>query len=290
MVNLTSFELLYSHGVTVRQLLDFFESAPRLRRVSLYDVTPAPGAQSGRLVSMACLEVMQITESGSPSLLLDHLLIPVGARLTIEVDLPNHPINNHALTFLSNLKNFPSFIAVDLSTASYWKPHVQFSGPNGQVKMILSASRVNKARAMLESLDHFDTSRVELLTINGGNSSSRDPLYRALLPMKHLRTLTLRRIASPHIFVHALHPNVSPSGVVACPKLEELVIVLNGMTIDMKIVTGVVAARASRGAKLKSIRIVDKDKSAGTDVSELQKHVLHVEYGPEFDGDGDDAE
>ena len=138
---------------------------------------------------------------------------------------------------------------------------------------------------MLESLDHFDTSRIEQLTFNSNNSPSNDPLYRALLPMKHPRTLTLRHIASSHNFVHALHPNMSPSGVVAC-----LVIVLNGMAFDMEIVTGVVAAKALRGAKLESIRIVDKDKSAGTDVLELQKHVLHVECGPEFDDDGDDTD
>jgi hypothetical protein len=291
MVNLTSFWLLYapSGEVTVSQLLDFFESTPRLRKVGLYSVTPAPGAPNERLVSLACLEKMVITGGGSASLLVDQLLIPVGARVTIEVDLPSPPIQDHPPRFFNNLRNLPNFTTVDLCCTSIWKPHIQFSGPNGQVKMVLRTSRVDRTCFMLESLGHFDTSRIEQLMIDCGDSPSSDPLYRALLPMKHLRTLTLRRIASPHIFVHALHPNMSPSGTVACPKLEELVIVLNEMTIDMKIVTGVMAARASRGAKLKSIRIVDKDTSAGTDVSELQKHVLHVEYGPEFDGDGDDS-
>jgi hypothetical protein len=230
---------------------------------------------------MARLEMIQIIDCGSASHLLDHLLVPAGARLTIEVDLYNPPINRHALTFLGNLESFPSLTTVYLSCGGYRKPHLQFSGPNGRVKMFLSAFRVDRIRVMLESLDHFDASMIEQLMIDCGDSPSSDPLYRALLPMKHLRTLTLRRIASPHIFVHALHPNMSPSGVVACPKLEELVIVLDWMAFDVKVVTGVVAARASRGAKLKSIRIVDKDKSAGTDVSELQKHVMHVEYGPD---------
>lgn len=143
---------------------------------------------------------------------------------------------------------------VELSGAGYWKPHSQSSGPNGQVKMFLSTFRVDRIRVMLESLDHFDTSRIEQLTIN----------------------VTLRHIASSHI---ALHSNRSPSGVVAC-----LVIVLSGMAFDMEIVTDVVAARALRGAKPRSIGIVDKDKPAGTDVLELQKYVLHVECGPDACG------
>ena len=39
-------------------------------------------------------------------------------------------------------------------------------------------------------------------------------------------------------------------------------------------------ARASRGAKLKSIRVVSKRKFAPADVLELKKYVLHVECGP----------
>jgi hypothetical protein len=292
MVNLTSFRLLCASSgvVTVSQLLDFFDSTPRLQKVGLYSVTPVPCARNGRLVSLVCLERMEIAGGGSASLLIDHLLIPVGAHSTIEVDLPSPPIQDHPPRFFNNLRNLPNFVTVGLCCASTWKPHIQFRGPNGQVKMILRTSQVDRTCFVLESLGHFDTSRTEHLTIDYGSSPSSDLPYQALLPMKHLSTLTLRRFASSHIFIHALHPNMSPSGVVVCPKLEELVIGLGGTTIDMETVTGVVAARASRGAKLKSIKIVDRDEPSGTDVLELQKHVLHVEYGPELDDDDDDTD
>jgi hypothetical protein len=284
MNNLTSFKLgNMSGGVSIKQLLDFFEGAPRLRIVDLFSATPASGAQNGRLVSLTRLERMEISGDGSAALLLDHLLIPVGARLTVEVDLP---IKNHCPRFLDNLRNFPNFTDIHLHIDGY-DTFMQFSGPNGQVGMIPSSPRVDKTRLLLESLDHFDTSKVERLKIHWGDSPSSDPPYRALLPMKRLRALTLHRCANPHIFIHALHPAMSSSGTVVCPELEELVIVLDNGTLDMKSVIGVVAARASRGAKLKSVRITGEDQPAPTDVLELEKHVSHVECGPEADGTDD---
>ena len=41
-----------------------------------------------------------------------------------------------------------------------------------------------------------------------------------------------------------------------------------------------VAARASRGEKLRTFRIVDGLDAVGLDVSELRKYVCNVEYGP----------
>jgi hypothetical protein len=294
MVNLTSFSLLHPSpgAISVKKFLDFFEGAPRLRKVSLGSPSPAPGAQDERLVSLACLERIEITGDGSASLLLNHLLIPVGAHLKIEVDLPSPPNKDHPPRFLDNLRNLPNFTAVELHGGGL-DPHVQFSGPNGQVTMIPRTSRDDKTRLVLESLDQFDTSKVEQLKIdrgNGGESPSSDPLYRALLPMKHLRTLTLHHCAIPRIFVRALHPTMSSSGTVVCPDLEELVIVFNGGSLDMRAVIEVAAARASRGAKLKSVKIqvIGQDKFARVDLLELKKHVFDVECSPEVDGtDGD---
>jgi hypothetical protein len=295
MVHPTSFKL-YSTSpgqVTIGQLLDFFEGAPRLRKILFYSATPTSGAQNGRLVSLACLEWMEITNGGSASLFLDHLLIPAGADLTIEVDLTSPPIKDHSPRFLDNLRDFPDFTAIELCDGGR-DPHIQFSGPNRRVRIIPSTSRVDKTCLMLESLGQLDTSKVERLEIDHGNSPSSDPLYRALLPMEHIRTLTLRHYASPYVFVHALHPNKSSSGAVVSPKLEELVIMLewgNDDTVDMRSIIEVVAARASGGAKLKSIRIVgDIDKLVRTDVLELKKHVTHVEFDPELDNDIDEED
>ena len=293
MVNLTSFKLHYmSLGeVSIGQLLDFLESAPRLRKANIYEATPTSGAQNGRLVSLPCLKRMEITGGGSASPLLDHLLIPVGARLEIEVELPSPPIKDRPPRFLDNLRNLPNFTKIELDSGGSG-PQMELSGPNGQIAiiaMIPRSSQVDKTCLILESLDHFDTSKVEQLETYCGDSPSSDPPYRALLPMEHLRVLTLDHCASPHTFIHALHPAMSLSGTVVCPELEELVIVLGSRTLDVRSVIGAAAARASRGAKLKSVKIVGQDKLARIDVLELKKHVLDVECGPEVDetdGDG----
>jgi hypothetical protein len=294
MVNLTSFTLnrMSRDQPSVEQFLDFIESAPRLRRVSLFHATPTSGAQNGRLVSLACLERMEIIYGGSASLLLDHLLIPVRAHLEIEVDLPSPPNQGPPPRFLDNLKNLPNFTDIHLHIDRRFT-YMQFSGPNGQVRMVPRTSRVGRTYLGLESLGQFDTSKVERLRIDCHDSPSSDPPYRALLPMEHLRTLTLYHCRSPHIVIHALHPAMSSSGAMVCPKLEELVIVLDKETLDMKSVIGVVTARASRGAKFRSVRIVGQDQPVRTDVLELEKHVLDVEYGPKVDrvyDDGDDED
>jgi hypothetical protein len=285
MVNLTSIMLArMSWGNdSVEQLLDFFESAPHLRKVQLL-ATLTSNAQNGRLVSLACLRRMEITGGGSASPLLDHLLIPVGANLKIEVELPCPPIEDHPPRFLDNLRNLPNFTDIYLLTAGY-SLQVQFSGPNGQVRMISRRLQSDNTGFVL---DHFDTSKVERLKIDRGIRPSSGPLHRALLPMKHLRTLTLHHFASPDLFVYALLPDSSLSGDVVCPELEELVIAVDDWAGYMKSVIEVMAARASRGLKLKSVRIFAKNQPARTDVLELEKHVSDVECGPEADETDDE--
>lgn len=55
--------------------------------------------------------------------------------------------------------------------------------------------------------------------------SSRYPLCQPLLPMTALHGLILTEYVNPHIFTHALHPNMGSPEAVVCPKLEELVLV-----------------------------------------------------------------
>jgi len=74
MVNLTTFTLVDT-PTSVRQLLNFFESAPNLCGVELQDIFPTPGAENGWLVSLACLKRM-VVHGGPCSFLFDHLLIP----------------------------------------------------------------------------------------------------------------------------------------------------------------------------------------------------------------------
>ena len=289
MVNLTSFTLGYTSSgeVSIKQLLDFFESAPRLCKVRLNSATPIFGAQSGRLVSLACLEKMEILKGEPPSLLLDHLLIPVGAELITRVDSFGH-IDDHLPRSLDNLRNLSNFTKIYLSVSKFW-PHLQFSGPSGKFSM--TASRVHTALSVLEFLARFDTSKTERLKIAYNNPPSEDP-HQALLPMEGLHTLTLFRCQSPHTFTDVLHPSMS-SEVVVCPRLEELIFVprTNEEDFEIERVINMAAARASRGAKLARVRILDKDgKFDPGSVLELGKHVLHVECGPGVDVINDDRD
>jgi len=95
--------------------------------------------------------------------------------------------------------------------------------------------------------------------------------------------------------MYALRPGMA-SWVLPCPKLEELVLVpcLNTGEFGISSVIEMAASRASRGAKLSTVRIViGKEKLDPTDMLELGKYVSHVEYGPDdafTDNDSDDSD
>ena len=287
MVNLTSFRLAHTSPgeVSATHLLDFFESAPSLRQVELRASAPTSGAQHGRLVSLDCLERMYVLEGGPSPFLLDHLLIPAGAWLMTQVDL----FGPFPRCLDKNLSNSTKICL----TIHEWYPRVRFSGPNGRIDMVLGTVQLSTTDLMLKSLAQFDTSKVKRLEINDACPSSRDLPYQTLLPMTALRTLTLHHCQSPHLFINALHPSMS-SNVVACPKLEELILVLRTHeTLEIKDVMEMAAARASRGAKFRSVRIVGSNEVIQIDSLELKKHVLHVECGPDvgipyYDG-GDES-
>jgi len=270
MVNLTSFTLICGWPISASQFLNFFESAPRLRDVRLYSETPITGVQDGRLVPMACLERM---ECGGEleSHLFDHLLIPAGAHLDMRVNLPS-PTEGRPPKFIDNLKNLPDFTAIGLQTDM---TQMRFSGPNGEVSM---APLPFDTSSMLNFLAYFDTSKTERLGIQGGTPPAGTLLHLALLPMKGLRTLRLAQCEDLHIFIHALHPGMNSSGIMVCPELEELIIE-HKLVFDLKVVEGVAAARASRGAKLKVVKIISWNRciKAQLDASELKNHVSHVE-------------
>ena len=296
MVNLTSFSLWYTSPgvVTIHHLLDFFEGAPRLREIDLPTPTPGPRVQDGRLVSLAYLKRAEFFEGETTSVLLNHLSIPVGARLTTWGGLPGPLVEDHLPRSLDNLRNLSNFTRIHLRVPP-WISFLGFSGPNGQVRMFSMSPQANTTCLVLESLARFDTSTTKRLRIDYGDPPSMDSTYQTLLPMKSLRTLTLFRCRDPHFFIDALHPGVTPTGVVVCPNLEELVFFpsVHEEALDVRSFTGMAAARALRGAKLKSIRIFTHEVEFG--VSELKRHALHVECGPEvavadYDSDDNDGE
>jgi hypothetical protein len=78
------------------------------------------------------------------------------------------------------------------------------------------------------------------------------------------------------------------------PKLEKLVLrITREERLDVRSVASMAVARASRGVKLKSVRIVILAKLVPMEVLELRNHVLHVKHdlwvdGDDFSNDDDD--
>jgi hypothetical protein len=149
----------------------------------------------------------------------------------------------------------------------------------------MMAGKIDTSLAF-ESLARFDTSKTERLIIGSSSPLSRDPPYRALLHMKNLRTLMLSRCSGLCAFVDALNPNTSPSKEVVCPSLEELIFTFrvgeeDVEELDIQAVVEMAAARASRGAKLRTVK--DQAGLGLVDSLELRKHVLHVESVPVVD-------
>ena len=276
-VNLTSLALydMSPRSPSTMQLLDFFESAPRLRKIQLAFATPTADGQSGRLVSLDCLKRMVL--SGEPSSrLLSHLFIPVGPRLAIWGDSFQHITEHHLPGSLDNLRNVSNITNIHFTNNS----HIKLSGPSGKLTM---ASRLDAARLGLEALIRLDTSKIERLEVVNNDHPLTRPSYRGLIPLKTLRTLTLSRCINPYTFMSALNTNTDTSVVVPCPRLEEIVLVppTNTEEIDIKSMTKIAAAKASRGAKLGTIRILGETNKLGLgNVPGLRKHVSNVECSP----------
>jgi len=283
--NLTSFTLDSSSVGDLGQLLDFLESAPHLHNIGLLSTTLISGDENGRLVSLDHLERMEIVDCGPTSVLLDHLVVPIGAKLVSQQYSDAFVIEDHVPRSLDNLKNLSSVTEIHLHLDGL-QLFARFSGPDGQLRITATQIGVPPSLA-LESLARFDTSKTKWLKIYSNSGPlSKDPPYRALLPMKNLRTLVLSRCTGLlYTFMEVLNPNTNPSKEVVCPSLEELVFVpcfrRDDEEFDIRTVIEMAVARAARGAKLRTIK--DRAELDPVDVLELRKHILHVEYGPEVD-------
>ena len=277
MVNLTSF-LMYCvmrPRVTVRQLLDFFEGAPYLLDVNLGFATPVSGAQNGRLVSLAHLGRLHIYGFQPPSLLLDHLLIPAGAEMTTDLDSPGPDIEEHLPRSLDNLRNLSNFTRISLRFDE--GVSMRFTGPNGEVCMTSQSPGPDTTRSVIRSLAQLDTSTTKCLEIISGDALSKN-LCQALPSLKNLRTLTLSLCKNLPSFILALYPGLDSANPIVCPKLEELVF-RTEQRFDIESMIMVAAARASGGAPLKSVRIINRggELVPREEVRELLKYVLRVE-------------
>ena len=299
MVNLTSFSLGYvvEPRVTIGQFLDFFEGAPRLLDIELTFSAPSSGAQNGRLVSLAHLRKLYIYGFQPPSLLFDHLLIPAGAKMTIDLDLPGPLIEEHLPSSLDNLRNLANFTKIRLHFKHIQHRYIgiKISGPNGQISMVSAFPDAEETRLVPRSLAVFETSKTKSLEILNSDPLSED-LHQVLLSMKGLRTLRLSLCKDLHSFILALDYDPNSMDLIPCPRLEGLIF-RTEERFDIERMVEVASARASGGAPFKSIRIINRGELVPWEgVVELRKHVLHVENRFEISGevhschDSDDEE
>jgi len=229
---------------------------------------------------------------GAPcSLLLDHLLIPVGAKLRTRIGSLHHNLEGHFPTSLDNLRNFSNFTTINL----YIKrshPEIRYKEPNGQFSVIPAVNWIDFTTPLLGYLTQFGASKTKRLRVVGGDPPTVHVVSRTLSPMQDLRTLAISQCNNLYTFIHSLSPEPKPSSVVVCPKLEELVLdpLAGGEEFDIQGVIGMAAARASRGAKLKSVKILSQDKYVQRKALELGEYVLHTECGPDVDVASDDSD
>ena len=239
--NLTTFKLRCAPdgGITITRLLDFLESLPRLRNLTLRGSIPTlSNAPPGRIVVPPHLKKVIIDANSAHSTFLNHLSIPEGAQLDQHFKFSGNksPLPDYLPKSIKNLKNLFRITTVDICLDKLRKL-VRLDGPSGGLRIwgnlrdkVEITPSVDLDHSILQSLGYFSLhmtrrlmiTKYELPTLT---EISKSPPYHILLRMKNLHILTLSRCNNlPFIF--ALNPGRNLSKVILCPNLEELVLYL----------------------------------------------------------------
>lgn len=289
MSNLTTFDLSYTpeNGILLTQLLDFFESAPRLSHVYLHNSIPGfSNAPTQRVLSMAHLESLTIIAQPVHSILLNHLSIPAGAAVFSEFSCSDarFPIQSY-LSSLDNLRNLSHIAAVNLRIGPEYRA-IRLSGPSGELHvrgMSENGGTSQGTKRFLRSLDLFNFSRCQWLAVTLTAyelASSIAASYQLLDTMKAVRILTLSQCTNLP-FISALDPDKCPDQTVLCPELEEIVLYINDpKEVHINQLLKMAKMRASRRAKLSAVTItvVNGVTTRPEEVFQLREHVSRVEY------------
>jgi len=231
--NLTTFKLSYvpDGGVTVAQLLNFFESAPHLGDILLNNSIPATSnALSGRVVYLSRLKTLTISSDAVHSTLLNHLSIPEGALLALDFDFcgDESPLPRYLPKTTKNLKNLFRITTVNLHFNETMK-FVRLNGPSGG--LYVSGHRKDWAKVtpspdldprIFLSLIYFSlhiTRRLAIMKYEPPRSTSiAESPHKLLLRTPELRALALTQCNNLP-FILALDPAYNSSDLILCPKL-----------------------------------------------------------------------
>jgi len=292
--NLTTFQLsnVWEDSPSITQLLDFLEDAHHLRDITLNHSMPTSSdASPGRVLSLPHLENLAIEADPDHSTLLNHLSIPAGALLTLTFAFvgDKSPVPDFLPKTLENLGNIFPISSVNLSLDDVWK-NVRLSGPNGGLYMLGEwndwgdGAVFPLSRRILRSLSRFDLSGTQRLTVTQYKSPmlgivDKSAPYLILSRMKDLRTLTLTQCNNKS-FILALNPDRNSSKSALCPKLEDVVLYVEGVkSFNTKELMSMAKERASAGVKLSSITVVGLGEPIPRKkVFGLGEYVTHVDY------------
>lgn len=304
--NLTEFEFCYHPRSTgspsAAELLDFLESAPLLRRVSLGKLLPADVvALPDRTVSLQNLERLTMDELPEDSTFLDHLSIPPGACLDLRFEFSG--LHGPQVPFCLNDGYFGNLSRITevnlLLNVPFWA-RARLAGPSGELRM--DGRQVGESYPILLSLCEFNLAEVETLSVTGCPPSRHGDIEGSsafeLIPLTdNLRTLAL--IGVDHRwFVQALTPRGNGTGAVVCPRLEELALYFERWErADTRRLAEMAKGRAKNGSELSFVRMVRwGGHLLRLEVPSVKKYVSRVECVAEdsppgwdtvFGGEGD---
>ena len=290
-LQLVDLEYSFEEGRGVTRLLDFFESAPFLNTVTLrYPMLDSSDAPPKRIVPLLRLKTFTIEAAPPHSILLNHLYIPIGALLILEFDSCGEESlllgDPHERS--SNFANLSDITAINLLFDSYRK-HTQLSGPSGSLRVLArwghwEVGLYTMDCQILRSLDEATLSAIQRLSISEYEHPRPPevggcPVSQTLSFTSNLRTLTLTN-CNNQPFILALDPSRTPSDLVLCPNMQELVLYNRSLDqLDIQRLIDMARNRASRGVKLSSIMIAGLEGLAPeTETLELREYVTHVEY------------
>ena len=278
-----SFSLSSTSGptISIENFLDFFESSPHLVEVKLFFGIMIPARQGERFVGLKRLKRLSISGSQPPRLLLDHLIVPIGANVSTKFGSSGPRIEDHLPRSLDNLRNFSHFTKIRLRYEILIS--VRFTGPNGQVSIASSSPCSFAQNTVPRSLAQLDTSKTRCLEIvNGGLTPE---LREAIASLTNLHTLILSKCTDYRNFLYRLSD-------LACPKLEELVIRTSGWErFDMTLMICVADKRASEGTPLRLVKLFfGGNPVAVEEVVSLRELVGEVEISVEAHGEDTDEE
>ena len=277
-----------SHTYETTQILDLLESAPHLHTVSIRgQVSPSSRAPPGRIVHLSRLKSFCISTSSPQSFLLPHINIPAGASLESILSYGGGecPLLDYLPERSPNLENLSHITKIRLRLGLE-KVQARLSGPSGKLRVTIDYSGsdfYSLDLMILNSLSPSILSTTLVLEVSeytrfGSGRVEECPIFQTIYSMKGLQKLALDR-CDYRTFIRALDPSKTPSNIVLCPNMKELVINFAlRYADDLQNTISMVKNRVLRGAKLSSITLLGAGPDPGLSLEEVMDHVDHFEY------------